>query len=150
VSEHHVLVVEPDEPYLAKFGHLYASRQDAIEQGCIRFRVECPAGSDPAAACAEWTPCGHPYDIESDDPPESDPCEHSPTGEHQVLQGELMCPTSECFVAGYGDLRDAARDVFDGWRVDAPPPVPGRYPVTWSVEDEEWLELRQVPGSSDG
>lgn len=143
----HVLVIEPDQEYIARFADQHGGPEAAIRDGAIRVRVECPAGGDPAAGCAAWKLCGHHQDPDDDDSDmyeiAEDPCEHSPTGEHQVLNGELMMPTPDCYVASNADLSDAAQDALVGLWSDEHP-KPGRHPVEWRCEDGEWLYLSLI------
>ena len=113
--------------------------------GDRRYTVECPGTTD---ACQMWRECEHPtcqprtaenpdgyVDHEAwDDALFDDPDRHGV--EHMPLLSTWCVPSAgQCFVRDNDNLSDAADDL-------ARRLAPGRYPVTFQVEDEEYLILK--------
>lgn len=100
-----------------------------------KYSIECPGVTND---CRSWEPCGaacpRPMTDEQNDRLYEDGESHGV--EHQRIQGEWMVPTERCFVAHFEDLWEPARDL------GLPP---GRWPVTFTVEDEgECLRLERA------
>lgn len=99
------------------------------------WEIECPA-TEPYGPCAMWTTCGcNAPDYDALAELEEQGCPNSPTGEHQIIDGDLMRPTKSCYVQCCDQTCDAV--------VDLDIAAPGRYPVHWAAMDEEsiWLAL---------
>jgi hypothetical protein len=101
------------------------------------YAIECP-GLTPT--CMSWTECTDPTCATRDDPDGDEGVLHGV--DHRWFSFGWCVPDGECFVASNDYLATAAE------YIDRGKLPPGRYPVTFSVEDETDLVLDLAEGSA--
>lgn len=105
----------------------------------LRYSIECPGVTDD---CRSWTECDEcpPRTDESDEKMLDDSEAHGV--EHRYLDSGWCVPTDTCFLTLYSELADSA--------ADAELTIPGRWPVTFDIEDDgEVLNLYPTPGGPE-
>lgn len=117
---------------------LHVRQEPDADENEFEYSVSCPREPSHDMPCVLFLACGCPGDIDGAD----SPCPKSPTGQHEYVSsiGMLGCRTTQCYVQSADDLPEAAQEALS----DLGHGGVGDYPVEWSCEGENQLELTVV------
>lgn len=124
----HILIVAIDDDRCEGLDAEHTAHDDT----CLGYEIECPGVTD---ACRTWVSCTPCRDLDKHSATASklERTGEAHGAEHRYFDDVGWCtPTEQCFAAANDNLDEAAADL----QLD-----PGRYPVTVSFEEFQYLEL---------
>lgn len=124
----------PQAPHI-----LHVQQEPDADENEFQYSITCPNADADNKPCGSYQECPCDGDLRLAD---DGPCPKSPTGHHQWVSslGRLGYLTEDCYVQTADDLPDAAQEALS----DLGNGGVGDYPVGWSCEGENQLELTVV------